>query len=190
MFTKDIIYTAVAKEHIALFDRYWDKYINMLPPLPTLLHDTADQKLAVLNAWLGFSSLLPHKVLKSEKSFTHSFTFQLIQILYSALPEDHIIIQNRQAYEVHFLFAYYTMLEILQELGQPLEHNEQFTNLNIRDGYYRLNDDDLATDSYFYLLMKQYNTIMFYPKSEIRLRTNALKRATKALFAHANLFEN
>ncbi|MEE1132693.1 MAG: hypothetical protein UHX00_13810 [Caryophanon sp.] len=189
MFNKDVIYLNVTQEQIDLFDSYWEKHIHTLPPLPTLLHDSLDQKIAVLNTWIGFSLLPHHKLLKSDKSFTHSFTFQLIQILYSALPEDHIIIRNPHNDELHFFFAYYVMLEVLHELGEPLEHNAQFTDLNIRDGYYRLNDEDLAADSYFYELMKYYNTLMFYPKSEIRLRTQTLKRATAALSTHASLLK-
>lgn len=174
------IYTGVKEEHITLFETYWATYNHTLPPLPSLLLNETNQQAAVLNVWLGMSSLLSYRLLKSHKTFSHSFVFQLIQTFHNTLPEEHFMSRPSTSNEVHFLFSYYFAHEVLQLLELLLQDHPHYLHV-VPDRYFALSDDDLLPTDAFYKLIKLYNVILFNASSSAQLKRNVLLRATKAL---------
>lgn len=174
------IYTGVKEEHIALFETYWATYAEHLQPLPSLLLNDTNQQAAVLNVWLGMSPLLSYRLLKSQKTFSHSFAFQLIQSFHHALPQNHFMSQPSTSNDVRFLFAYYFTKEILELLESFLEDNEQLTHV-VPDRYFTLSDEDLLPTDAFYKLIKLYNVVLFNASSSELLKRNILKRTSLAL---------
>lgn len=177
------IYTEVDEQYITLFESYWDKYVDTLPPLPSILHDDMNQKAAVLNLWIGFSTFIQYKFLKCEKTFSHSFAYQLIQSLYKHLPDNHLLVRSPKAYDIHFLFAYYLAFEILHLLEEPLIQNDDLSAA-LPINYYSLTDADISPTADFYRLIKLYNVMIFNASSGERINRGIMKKATYALTAH------
>ena len=183
MLHEHTIYTEVNEQYITLFESYWESYIETLPPLPSILHDEVNQKAAVLNLWIRFSTFTQYKFLKPEKTFSHSFVFQLIQSLYMELPENHIMLRSPKAYDIHFLFAYYLAFEILQFLEEPLRQHQHLSNV-VPINYYSLTDEDISPEADFYQLVKMYNVMIFNASSSERTKRMLVKKATASFLTH------